>query len=91
MYVLTLRRYGDELLPLQQSGISANMCVIIDKGPAPSMAKVKLQFLVCSDGKRSADTYVVDVERTWDLAKWCVNLCHQSLIRGAVRRLCAST
>ena len=48
------------------------MCVILDKGPAPSMAKIKLQFLVVSDGKRSADTYVVDVERTWTVAKWCV-------------------
>ena len=69
------------------------MCVIIDKGPAPSMAKVKLQFLVCSDGKRSVDTYVVDVERTWDLAKWCVDSSINGLLTrgGAARRLCAST
>lgn len=51
------------------------MCVIFDKGPAPSMAKVKLQFLVVSDGKRSADIYIIDVERTWTMAKCKEAMC----------------
>ncbi len=48
------------------------MCVVMDKGPAPSLAKIKLQYLVVTDGKKSAETYVLDVERYWTLQRWCV-------------------
>ncbi len=44
--------YSDELLPLQQHSISANMRLAIDRGPAPSLLKISVQFLVFIDGRK---------------------------------------